>query len=121
MTGEGEVRIERRDKRFRRTMERQSMIRGKALHYQHQPHTGGKMGGVVSAKINASRAKAMMAKEREMQKRWEADIERRGRSRRNKDLRGGAVPVSIAFYGDRGVRVEGGSSIDEGSLVTRSA
>jgi hypothetical protein len=117
----GEVRIERRDKRFRRTMERQSMIRGKALHYQHTPHAGGKMGGVVSAKINATRAKAMMVKEREMQKRWEADIERRGRSRRNKDLRGGAVPVSIAFYGDRGVRVGDGSLADEGALVTRSA
>ncbi|KAJ2936013.1 hypothetical protein H1R20_g1080, partial [Candolleomyces eurysporus] len=128
----GEVKVERRDKRFRRRMERESMtgLRGKALHYQHQQqllqpqHAGGKkLSGVVNAKINANRAKAMMVKEREIQKRWEADIERRGRSRRNKDLRGGAVPVSIAFYGDRGLRAgEGnGGSLDESALVTRSA
>ena len=49
-----------------------------------------------------------------MQERWEVDIERKGSSRG----RGGVVPVSIAFYGDRRVREGEGGSLDDRALVS---
>lgn len=82
----GEVRVERRQRKFREMMDRTCSSSAKALierqkqQHQHQQ----KM---------KKEALDRQAKLQEMKRRrWELDLQRRGRSVMSKDLRGGAVP-----------------------------
>ncbi|KAF5342443.1 hypothetical protein D9611_001500 [Ephemerocybe angulata] len=84
----GEVRLEKRDRKFRERIG-SAPVGVKSLSLV----TKGQVGGAeVKVDLKAMQKRVM----EERMRRWEADIGRRGRSVREKDLRGGAVPLGVA-------------------------
>jgi len=111
----GEVRLERREKRFRKRMMRETarIEYAKAKKAKAAALTAGKLQAKaaqrnpavagVQGTTNPTQPVGINVKAPKKERAWEEDIQRRGRSHRSKDLRGGAVSYGSWMPGSEGM------------------